>query len=204
MRHGQTADNKKHLLQGRKNIPLSEEGIAQAEEARAELEVEGIHFDRVCASPLKRAVQTASIVTGTPEKSIETVEDVIEYDFGPLEGKRVEDLGPNMRAFFIDPEAYCAPEGAETYESMFARVRNFLTIMEQENPDQRILLVAHGGTIHAMFQILNGAGLTDFWKQTIGNCGYFVASVVDGKLQIVDRRFKEENKTLPLDNFLKK
>ncbi|MBQ4459147.1 MAG: histidine phosphatase family protein, partial [Clostridia bacterium] len=23
MRHGQTADNKKHLLQGRKNIPLS-------------------------------------------------------------------------------------------------------------------------------------------------------------------------------------
>ena len=36
MRHGQTADNKKHLLQGRKNIPLSEEGVSQAMHARAE------------------------------------------------------------------------------------------------------------------------------------------------------------------------
>ena len=36
MRHGQTADNKKHLLQGRKNIPLSEEGIEQALKAKAQ------------------------------------------------------------------------------------------------------------------------------------------------------------------------
>ena len=38
MRHGQTADNKKHLLQGRKNIPLSEEGIEQAMKAKAEID----------------------------------------------------------------------------------------------------------------------------------------------------------------------
>ena len=60
MRHGQTADNKKHLLQGRKNIPLSEEGIEQAMKAKAEIDAEGIVFDRVCASPLRRAMQTAA------------------------------------------------------------------------------------------------------------------------------------------------
>lgn len=204
MRHGQTADNKKHLLQGRKNIPLSEEGIQQAMNAKADLDAEGIVFDRVCASPLKRAMQTASLITGVAEEDIEPIEEIIEYDFGPLEGKRVEDLGPNMRAFFMDPEAYIAPEGAETYDEMFERVEEYLKRMEAEDPDEKILVVAHGGTLHAMYQLLNGGPMKDMWKQTIGNCGYFIASVVDGTLSVVDRRFKEENKTLPLDSFLKK
>ena len=204
MRHGQTADNKKHLLQGRKNIPLSDEGVAQALQAKADLDAEGIRFDRVCSSPLKRAMQTASIITGVDESDIEPIEEIIEYDFGPLEGKRVEDLGENMRAFFMDPEAYIAPDGAETYDEMFKRVEAYLKRMEQEDPDERILVVAHGGTLHAMYQLLNGGPVKDMWKQTIGNCGYFIASVVDGTLSVVDRRFKEENKTLPLDSFLKK
>ena len=204
MRHGQTADNKKHLLQGRKNIPLSEEGIEQAMQAKADLDAKGIRFDRVCASPLKRAMQTASLITGVDESDIEPIEEIIEYDFGPLEGKRVEDLGPNMRAFFMDPEAYIAPEGAETYDEMFERVEEYLKRMEKEDPDEKILVVAHGGTLHAMYQLLNGGPMKDMWKQTIGNCGYFIASVVDGTLSVVDRRFKEENKTLPLDSFLKK
>lgn len=204
MRHGQTADNKKHLLQGRKNIPLSDEGIQQAMNAKADLDAEGIVFDRVCASPLKRAMQTASLITGVAEEDIEPIEEIIEYDFGPLEGKRVEDLGENMRAFFMDPENYVAPEGAETYEQMFERVEGYLKRMEQEDPDERILVVAHGGTLHAMYQLLNGGPMKEMWATTIGNCGYFIASVVDGELAVVDRRFKEENKTLPLDSFLKK
>lgn len=204
MRHGQTADNKKHLLQGRKNIPLSEEGIEQALKAKADLDAEGIVFDRVCASPLRRAMQTAALITGVEETDVEPVEDIIEYDFGPLEGKRVEDLGPNMRAFFMDPEAYIAPEGAETYDEMFERVEGYLKRMEQEDPDEKILVVAHGGTLHAMYQLLVGGPMKEMWETTIGNCGYFIASVVDGKLSVTSTHFKEENKTLPLDSFLKK
>lgn len=204
MRHGQTPDNKKHLLQGRKNIALSEDGVQQALDAKKELEAAGIVFDRVCASPLERAMQTAEIITGVSREEIEPIPEIIEYDFGPLEGKRVEDLGPNMRAFFMDPEAYIAPEGAETYDSMFLRVGEYLKRMEAENPDEKILVVAHGGTLHAMYTLLTGDPLADFWKQTIGNCGYFVAGVVEGKLSIIGKHFKEENKTLPLDSFLKK
>ena len=188
MRHGQTADNKKHLLQGRKNIPLSEEGIEQALKAKADLDAEGIVFDRVCASPLRRAMQTAALITGVEESDVEPVED----------------LGPNMRAFFMDPEAYIAPEGAETYDEMFERVEGYLKRMEQEDPDEKILVVAHGGTLHAMYQLLVGGPMKEMWETTIGNCGYFIASVVDGKLSVTSTHFKEENKTLPLDSFLKK
>ena len=149
-------------------------------------------------------MQTAAIISGVDESNIEPVQDIIEYDFGPLEGKRVEDLGPNMRAFFMDPEAYIAPEGAETYAQMFERVEGYLKRMEQEDPDEKILVVAHGGTLHAMYQLLNGGPMKEMWSTTIGNCGYFIASVVDGKLSVVSTHFKEENKTLPLDSFLKK
>ncbi len=204
MRHGQTAANKEHLLQGRKNIPLSEEGIAQAMHAKSELDALGITFDKVCASPLKRATQTAALCTGVSEEDVLPVPELIEYDFGPLEGKRVEDLGENFRNFFMDPEAYIAPEGAETYEELYARVGGYLKRMEREDPDERILVVAHGGTLHVAYQLLTGGPMKTMWETTIGNCGWFIASVVDGTLQVTDTHFKEENKTLPLDSFLKK
>ena len=204
MRHGQTAANKQHVLQGRRNIPLSEEGVQQAQTAKAELDEVRIVFDRVCASPLERAMQTAEICGGVERSQIEEVPDIIEYDFGPLEGKRVEDLGENMRNFFMDPEAYVAPEGAETYDSLFERVGAYLKRMEQENPDEKILVVCHGGTLHVMYQLLAGGPMKDMWTTTIGNCGYFVASVINGTLTVKSTHFKEENKTLPLDSFLKK
>lgn len=204
MRHGQTAANKEHLLQGRKNIPLSEEGMAQAMDAKAELDTAGIVFDRVCASPLERAMQTAALITGVSKEDVEPVPEIIEYDFGPLEGKRVEDLGENFRNFFMDPDAYIAPEGAETYDELYERVEAYLRRMARENPDERILVVAHGGTLHVMYQLLTGGPRKTMWETTIGNCGYFIASVVDDKLQITSTHFKEENKTLPLDSFLKK
>lgn len=204
MRHGQTAANREHLLQGRKDIPLSEEGLAQAMDAKAELDALGIEFDRVCASPLERAVQTAALIAGIDKEDVEPVPEIIEYDFGPLEGKRVEDLGENFRNFFMDPDAYIAPEGAETYDDVYERVGKYLERMAAEDPDERILVVAHGGTLHVMYQLLTGGPRKTMWETTIGNCGWFTVSVVDGTLQVTGTHFKEENKTLPLDSFLKK
>lgn len=204
MRHGQTEDNKRHLLQGRQDIPLSEEGVRQAMDAKAELDAEGVRFDRVLSSPLLRAKQTAAICGGVKPDAVLDVPAIIEYDFGPLEGKRVEDLGENMRNFFLDPEAYIAPKGAETYADVYARVGEWLKEMEEADPNERILAVAHGGTLHVMYQLLTGGPMKTMWETTIGNCGYFVASVTEGRLRVVDTRFKVENKTLPLDSFLKK
>ena len=34
IRHGETDNNKKRVLQGRSNLPLNEEGVRQAEKAR--------------------------------------------------------------------------------------------------------------------------------------------------------------------------
>ena len=66
IRHGQTDYNRQFRLQGRSDIPLNRLGLAQARAAHEALR--GVHFDAVYASPLRRAVDTACIVSGWPEE----------------------------------------------------------------------------------------------------------------------------------------
>ena len=62
MRHGETEDNTKRILQGQKNNPLNNQGKKQALEAREQLK--DIVFDKIYVSPLIRAIETAELVTG--------------------------------------------------------------------------------------------------------------------------------------------
>ena len=50
IRHGETMWNQQHRLQGRKDIPLNDVGLAGARIAAEALK--DIHFDRVFSSPL--------------------------------------------------------------------------------------------------------------------------------------------------------
>ncbi|RBP88974.1 histidine phosphatase superfamily protein (branch 1) [Cytobacillus firmus] len=52
-RHGQTDLNKERKMQGRKEIPLNEYGLEQAQRLR------DINFNFVFSSPQERAIQTA-------------------------------------------------------------------------------------------------------------------------------------------------
>ena len=60
MRHGKTDWNAKHKLQGRTDIPLNEEGIQMAEQAKEKYK--DVNFDICYCSPLVRQKQTAEIV----------------------------------------------------------------------------------------------------------------------------------------------
>ena len=79
-RHGQTDYNKKELMQGRIDIPLNETGMEQARATKAKLG--DIKFDAVYASPLTRAIQTASIIGDIDPSDIIKDDRIIEADFG--------------------------------------------------------------------------------------------------------------------------
>ena len=57
MRHGKTDWNAKHKLQGRTDIPLNEEGIQMAEQAKEKYK--DVNFDICYCSPACQAKQTA-------------------------------------------------------------------------------------------------------------------------------------------------
>ena len=67
IRHGQTNWNVEGRMQGREEVPLNENGIAQAKEAalgmKAACDAIGLRFNKIISSPLERAVDTAKIIS---------------------------------------------------------------------------------------------------------------------------------------------
>ena len=76
LRHGMTADNALGRYQGRRDTPLSPEGVRALRPA-------DFSPATVYVSPLRRAVQTAQILF--PAAALVTVGDLAEMDFGDFD-----------------------------------------------------------------------------------------------------------------------
>ncbi len=193
MRHGQTASNKSGMLQGRIDTPLNEEGVMQADKVRDELSSMYGDIDVVISSPLERAKHTASIVGKRDNLLID--KRIIEISFGPYEGVRGYEA-KGMYHFFKYPHTHGDVEGVESYNSMISRTVDFLEDLSSDSDlhGKTILVLTHGAILHAMLYYVDHLELCDFWKQDIGNCGYFVAELDGGKLKRTFADFKEENR----------
>ena len=88
VRHGQTDQNVLGLVQGDTESDLTEKGREEAKALR-EL-VESLDVDIVVSSPLRRALDTAKLITGN-KKEIITDDRLIERDYGLSEGKPVDE-----------------------------------------------------------------------------------------------------------------
>ncbi len=92
LRHGMTADNALGRYQGRRDTPLSPEGVRALRPA-------DFSPATVYVSPLRRAVQTAQ--TLFPAAALVTVGDLAEMDFGDFDGKTADEMAedPAYRAW---------------------------------------------------------------------------------------------------------
>lgn len=168
-RHGQTRLNKAHLMQGRSDEPLNERGIEQAKSARKLLG--DIHFDKVYASPLKRAITTAEIIGDIQENDIKIDERIIEADFGPYEMKKYSGVGPSMTLYWMAPWIFPAPKKVETLDSMRNRAKSFLEdVIEESDKDENILISCHGGIIRSLTGFLEHAKNGFIWYPKPKNC----------------------------------
>jgi len=177
-RHGQTNLNKQKLMQGRIDEPLNETGIKQAESAHAL--IGDVKFDAVYASPLGRAVNTASIIGGVPAGDVITDERIIEADFGRYERRPYMKLGFRMTAFWALPEVFSNPEGVESIESMVSRSSDFLKEIEGKDYEN-VLIVCHGGIIRALCGYLEDRKNGIKWRPKPHNCEIRVYESVNGK-----------------------
>ncbi|MBE6989529.1 MAG: histidine phosphatase family protein [Ruminococcaceae bacterium] len=173
MRHGQTAMNRDRLTQGRSDCSLNEEGRCQAVETGERLRELGIRFDRVCSSPLRRARETAVLVSGVDEGDILLEPDIVEMDFGPYEGHPIDGMPPEVFAFFLDPEHVPAPEGLETLDQLRLRTGCFLKRLRSWDPGGTLLVVAHGVVIPVIMNQLPGGESGSAWKRPLKNCDVY-------------------------------
>lgn len=191
MRHGETDDNTRRVLQGQKDNPLNENGIRQAREAGEELR--GISFDRIYVSPLIRAIRTAELATGRTREEFLIEDRITEISFGVLEGTVSDALKPPYSNFFLKPEEYEAPEGGESFEELLGRVQDFLDEIKGTMPGQNVLLVSHGAAIHALINRIWRQDLSHFWDMKLANCGIAEVSDEHGDFEIIKECRKQDS-----------
>jgi broad specificity phosphatase PhoE len=135
LRHGETHWNRSGTTQGQLDAKLNETGIAQAERAADALAGEPI--ERIVASPLSRALDTAGAVAARHGLPVDTDEDLMECHLGDHQG---EPHGPWLGEFF---RGSYAPPGGETFDQFRARVWAAMQRAVAGGPNT--LIVAHGG-----------------------------------------------------------
>lgn len=136
IRHGQTDWNVEGRFQGSMDIPLNETGIAQAHAAKSLLA--DLPITHIYSSPLERARVTADIANEALGLGITDLRDLMEVNFGVMEGK----LRP-PGGFSDGWQTGTTPDKAETYIEFTTRVFDAVnSVLEQDGTP---LIVAHGG-----------------------------------------------------------
>ena len=170
VRHGETVWNTLKIFQGRSNSPLTELGIEQAKKLSKHLE--SIDFKKVYSSPQERALQTTKLLLGNRNIDIIPIDEFQEINMGKVEGIPREEFEKNYpieyhnfwnNAVEYNPTAY----NGESYDEILDRVRIGLNKLIQENNDGNILVISHGVTLKALFNIINEKGIDEFSKQPV-------------------------------------
>jgi broad specificity phosphatase PhoE len=91
VRHGETEWNKEEIFRGRKDVPLNERGLRQAEMTGRYFG--GVAIDRICSSPLSRAVQTAEGIAGATMIPVTRDDAFTDIAFGTWEGLTLDEVG---------------------------------------------------------------------------------------------------------------
>lgn len=131
VRHGETVDNARRIMQGQTHGMLNEHGREQAEGVAERLASEEI--DAVVASDLRRAIQTAEIISARHALPVTTTPLLRERDWGSFTGLYIPEL--KGRKWTDD---------IETEEALLLRARDFLLYITTTYPGKRVVAVGHG------------------------------------------------------------
>lgn len=147
-RHGQDGDNVRKILNGRRDEPLTELGVQQAEDMGRTIKEHQLVFDAVYASPLQRALRTAQIIaraSDNPEPVV--LPDLIERDFGVMTSTPIDEIKERCAPDILETNTityFLNPEGAETFPELIQRGKRVLEQVAIAHPEGSVLLVTHG------------------------------------------------------------
>ncbi len=134
---------------------LNDAGIRQAQELAERLTKD---FDVIFSSDLKRAAQTAEIVSTKLGIPVVFREELRERDFGSLSGKHWDEVYEKTGVNSGDKDSVLKydhrPFGGDSVEDIKERLLEFIDDVKKNYSDKKILVVTHGGILrlmHAMF-----------------------------------------------------
>lgn len=131
VRHGETVDNARQIMQGQTQGELNDKGRDQARQVAERLACE--QLDAVVASDLHRAIQTAEIIAALHGMTVQTTPLLRERDWGGFTGRFIPELKGEVW-----------PEDIESEEALLERARHFLIYITATYPGKRVVAVGHG------------------------------------------------------------
>ena len=168
LRHGQSQWNLENRFTGWEDVPLTEQGIAEAKVAGQLMKKNKVHIDVIFSSVLQRATKTAELAI--QEMNLEQFwsdgqllmtkdQSLNERDYGDLVGLNKEETANKYgkeqvrrwrRSYNV------SPPGGESLENVVTRVKPyFINFIEPKiSEGQNVLIVAHGNSLRAtMIQV---------------------------------------------------
>ena len=148
IRHGETDENAKGIIQGWMDTDLNENGLKQAHDAAEKFNGK---IEAIYSSDLKRAKQTAQQFRAKyPDVPFIEDERLRERGFGDATGKerRLYDWDA-----FWDPDDPTTIPNVETLDDFNARVQSFIDELRQSE-FSCVLIVTHSGTINRFLDLL--------------------------------------------------
>jgi len=150
VRHGESEWNILGKWQGRADTQLTDAGRRQAREAAHTIAALGIVIDRVVASSLTRASETADIIArhlGVGSPHID--ERLVETDVGPWEGLCEQEIEAGWPNYLRDRRT---PPNFEPPHEVFARATTALCDLARSG--ERMLVVSHSGVIRTIRRVM--------------------------------------------------
>lgn len=175
-RHGETDWNSEHRMQGWIDIPLNAVGLEQAETLAGRLTEAGIRPDRIYASPLTRAGQTAAPMAERAGLPVILLDGLKEIGFGEWEGLIYNDeiatRDPDIYAAWRADRYHNAAPGGENCQTVIGRL---VPAMKRilDDGDGTVLVVMHGAVLKTLYFAVNGLDFLQFASiPVIGNGDY--------------------------------
>jgi alpha-ribazole phosphatase len=189
IRHGQTDSNLHGRWQGWDGTPLNQQGEREAALIAQRLAQTEGDTAALYASPLRRAWQTAERIGEALNFGPVPHDGLKEINFGQISGVTLDEFRerfPDLHKRWTDKlDLTFTFPGGEQRAQFFQRVGEAMEGVVEHHPDQKVVVVAHGGTLRACLVHYLPAEFSLWWTYELGNCSLTRLEVRDGQARLL-------------------
>ncbi|HEY9761516.1 MAG TPA: histidine phosphatase family protein [Trichocoleus sp.] len=186
VRHGETEWNRQGRFQGQIDVPLNDNGRAQAGKAADFLQ--SVQIDAAYSSSMSRPKETAEIILQHhPQLSLNLLDEFREISHGEWEGKFESEIEAGypglLQQWQASPETVQMPAGEnldQVWERAIAAWKGIVAAHSGAETPQTILVVAHDAINKAILCHVVGQGPASFWNFKQGNGAVSVIDYPNG------------------------
>ncbi|MBM2293142.1 histidine phosphatase family protein [Sulfitobacter pseudonitzschiae] len=172
LRHGHTAWNRAHRIQGRTDIPLDDQAVADLGALRLPAPWDSA---ALWSSPLQRAAHTAELVAGRMPR---TDPALMEMDWGDWEGQHGAELRADPASGFRDIDDWgwdYAPPGGESPAHLRARLIPWADALSRDS-----VAVCHIGVMRVLLAQATGWSFDGPAPFAVKRNRLFIINISDG------------------------